>query len=115
MQINHLHLRVSNVARSAAFYKDFFGLSEHIRHGEVLFITDEQRFDLALAPSDDVEPMPLWFHFGFRLQSGEAVRRLYAKLEQSGVTILEPVEAHDDFVFFRCADPDGYTIEVYWE
>lgn len=22
---------------------------------------------------------------------------------------------YDDFVFFRCTDPDGYALEVYWE
>jgi hypothetical protein len=27
----------------------------------------------------------------------------------------QPISRGDDFVSFRCLDPDGYDIEVYWE
>jgi hypothetical protein len=34
---------------------------------------------------------------------------------EAGATITEALVEEEDLVFFRCADPDGYSIEVYWE
>lgn len=115
MQLNHLHLHVSNVARSRDFYERFFGLRDHVMYGDILFMTDEGRFDLALAPAQHIEPFPGWFHFGFRLPDAEHVRRLHADMTASNVPIVQDLEDQDDLVSFRCQDPDGYTIEVYWE
>jgi hypothetical protein len=36
-------------------------------------------------------------------------------MSDSGVVILKPLYQDDDLVSFRCADPDGYAIEIYWE
>ena len=72
--------------------------------------------DLALAPSPTPEPLPDWFHFGFRLGDADAVERLYRVLTEAGVAMKQPLERDDeDLTFFRCRDPDGYGIEVYWE
>jgi catechol 2,3-dioxygenase-like lactoylglutathione lyase family enzyme len=50
MQNNHLHSRVSVIARSRDFCERFFGLREHVWHGDVLFMTDEARFVRAWRP-----------------------------------------------------------------
>lgn len=34
---------------------------------------------------------------------------------QSGVAISKPLYQDDSLVSYRCADPDGYLIEVFWE
>ncbi len=59
--------------------------------------------------------LPPWFHFGFRLADAKAVRSLHARMASEGVEIRAPLQEAPGFVFFRCADPDGYEIEVYWE
>lgn len=116
MRLNHLHLHVSSVARSREFYARFFGLRDHVTHGEILFMRDaDEGMDLALAPAESVEPLPYWFHFGFRLPNAEQVCQLHEQMQTEGVKILQPLEELEGFVFFRCADPDGYAIEVYWE
>ena len=122
MQLNHLHIQVADVARSRAFYERFLGLREHVRHGDVLFMTDDARFDLALAPAGDVmtaarpgDGFPAWFHFGFRLPSAGAVRQLFSDMKAAGVVIVVVLEEDSGLVSFRCADPDGYTLEIYWE
>lgn len=115
MNLNHLHLKVRSVDRARAFYARFFGLTDHVWHGEMLFMRDDAGMDLALAPAVDAAPLPEWFHFGFRLESAEAVERLHGALAEGGATITQPLTAEPDFVFFRCADPDGHPIEVYWE
>jgi len=115
MQLNHLHLHVADVARSQAFYCKYFGLREQVWHGRILFMTDDHGFDLALAPCDEVERFPPWFHFGFRLDSAERVRQLAGELEAASIRLVQELEEDDGLVSFRCVDPDGYTIEVYWE
>ena len=114
MQLNHLHLHVTSVPAAAAFYTGHFGFREHVWHGDVLFLRDEGGMDLALAPGPP-DDFPPWSHFGFRLDDADAVRSLFARLEAEGVAIREALSEEPDFVWFRCADPDGHLIEVYWE
>lgn len=115
MNLNHLHLKVASVERSQAFYARFFGLRPLVTHGDILFMRDGAGMDLALAPAAAPEPLPDWFHFGFRLESGGAVKALHRDLVDAGVAIKQPLLDEPDFVVFRCNDPDGYSIEVYWE
>jgi len=115
MNLNHLHLHVRSTARSIAFYSRYFGLTEHVRHGEVVFLRDDAGMDLALAPAGQPSVMPPGFHFGFRLETPAAVEALHAALVADGAPIAEPLAHEPDMVSFRCRDPDGYLIEVYWE
>jgi len=115
MNINHLHLKVASAERSRNFYERFFGLRVSATHGDILFMRDDNGLDLALAPASSPEPLPDWFHFGFRLEDAEAVARLYRVLAAAGVPMKQPLERDDGLTFFRCRDPDGYGIEVYWE
>lgn len=113
MALNHLHLHVADIARSRAFYETFFGFREDVWHGPILFLADESGFQLALAPGP-VEPMPEWWHFGFRLPTAGAVRERRAVLAGAGFDVGESGD-DTDFVWFRVRDPDRYRIEVYWE
>ncbi len=110
--INHLHLHVASVERARVFYEQTFGLREHAWHDDILFLRDDSGLDLALAPGPP-DVMPPWFHFGFRLENADAVRALAARLDAGA--IRHPLSEESDFVWFRCADPDGHLIEVYWE
>lgn len=115
MQLNHLHLHVASVEDAAAFYTRHFGFRRHVVQDDgTLFLRDEAGLDLALAagPADNFPP---WAHFGFRLRDAQAVDDLFSELDKAGVTIREPLTHEPDFVWFRCADPDGHLIEVYWE
>ena len=114
MQLNHLHIHVADVDRAAAFYGRAFGLTPHVTHGDVLFLRDDAGMDLALAPGTTGE-LPDWFHFGFRLPAPADVRALHARLATDGVEMAAPLSEAPDFVWFRCRDPDGHAIEVYWE
>ena len=115
MDLNHLHLHVSDVAVARRFYEDLFGFTERIWHGPILFLTNEDGFDLALAPDPSPQSFPAWFHFGFRLPSIDAVEKLHERAQALGVNITVPLERHEDLVFFCCKDAQSYRIEVYWE
>jgi catechol 2,3-dioxygenase-like lactoylglutathione lyase family enzyme len=115
MNINHLHLKVASVEKAQAFYARFFGLRPSVWHGEMLFMRDDAGMDLALAPATDAEPLPSWFHFGFRLESAEAVKQLHDEMRSAGAPMKVDLVRDADITFFRCLDPDGHDIEVYWE
>ncbi len=114
-RLNHLHLHVSSVARARAFYMNYFGLRDHVWHDDILFMRDTSAgLDLALAPAESLDAFPAWFHFGFRLEHADDVRALHERLLNDGIE-TSPLTQLPDFVVFRCHDPDGYQIEVYWE
>jgi catechol 2,3-dioxygenase-like lactoylglutathione lyase family enzyme len=115
MNVNHLHLHVKDVERTKRFFESWLGFRETIRHGEILFLGNEDGFDLALAPDPSPAPMPPWFHFGFRLATRGAVRDLHDRMRSAGVTIRKELYDDGEFASFRCQDPDGYSIEIYWE
>ncbi len=115
MNLNHIHLHVKAVPRSADFYKRYFGMRELVWHGDMVFLRDEAGMDLALAPADRRESLPDWFHIGFRLASGDDVRALHDRMVSEGVRLRAPLAAEGDLVTFKCADPDDYTVEIYYE
>jgi catechol 2,3-dioxygenase-like lactoylglutathione lyase family enzyme len=114
MDLNHLHLHVRNVDRSKRFYESYFGFRERVRHGNILFLRNASGFDLALVPDRTPLSFPEWFHFGFRLGSARAVRILHGHMSSKGGQVQD-IEEYPGYMTFRCADPDGYGIEVYWE
>jgi catechol 2,3-dioxygenase-like lactoylglutathione lyase family enzyme len=114
MDLNHLHLHVRNVDRSKRFYESYFGFRERVRHGNILFLRNTSGFDLALVPDRTPLSFPEWFHFGFRLGSARAVRILHGHMSSKGGQVQD-IEEYPGYMTFRCADPDGYGIEVYWE
>jgi catechol 2,3-dioxygenase-like lactoylglutathione lyase family enzyme len=115
MNLNHLHLHVASVPRAAAFYERYFGMRELVWHGDMVFMRDRGGMDLALAPGEDAGAFPEWFHFGFRLPDLEAVQTLEARLTADAVEIDTPYTVEGPLGFFRCRDPDGHLIEVYYE
>ena len=115
MQLNHLHLHVRDLKASQQFYERWFGFREHVRHGPILFLRDSADLDLALMPDEAAAPLPSWFHFGFRLSSAEAVTTLHQRMKDAEVPIVADLQSWEDFVVYRCEDPDGHAIEIYWE
>lgn len=116
LPLAHLNLTVTDLDRSIAFYRRWFGFDRPTTTypDGTVFLRNEDRFDLALH-AGPVPAAPLRsMHFGFRSHDAEQVRRLRAELTAAGVALTEQ---HDepDYVGFKCLDPDGYEIEVYWE
>lgn len=78
-------------------------------------MTDTRGFDLALMA--DIQPagLPEWFHFGCRLPSASAVTELHAAMVRDGVRIAKDLYQDEELASFKAKDPDGYSIEFYWE
>ncbi len=114
MPLNHVALTVADRDRSADFYGEHFGLTQHIHDDEHLLILGaEDGSELALS---DAEPVPVDLprtnHFGFRLADHAAVHAARERFHAAGVP---ETEWQDDGRFTRVqvTDPDGYRVEVY--
>jgi len=115
--MNHLGLPVLDTQRSVAFYAAYFGFdpatAQRYPDGTVI-VRNAQGFDLALHPAAAPPVVPPFLHFGFALDEPGAVRDLLARVAGDGVPVVERDE-EPDLVSFKCLDPDGWRIEVYWE
>lgn len=118
MNLNHLHLIVGDLERSKAFYSQIFGFREKMRYGpNLLFIQNDSGFDLALTPATSVESLPKGVHFGFSVSNRAQLEEFFAKVKQffpKSLSLSEPSD-HGDWGSFSCVDPDGYTVEIYWD
>ena len=114
MPLNHVALTVADRDRSAAFYGEHFGLTEHIHDdGHLLILGAEDGSELALS---DAEPVPAELprtnHFGFRLSDHAAVHAARERFHAAGVPETEWQE-DGRFTRVQVTDPDGYRVEVY--
>lgn len=117
MRFAHLGLPVTDLARSRRFYETHFGFdagtAQQYEDGTVI-IRDAAGFDLALHPTTEIGELPAFLHFGFRLDEPDKVRDLRGSLESHDVAIIEFYD-EESLCSFKCLDPDGHRVEVYWE
>jgi catechol 2,3-dioxygenase-like lactoylglutathione lyase family enzyme len=117
VRLNHLGLPVRDTGRSRLFYETYFGFdpatAQRYPDGTV-FVRNAEGFDLALHEVEEVGQLPVFLHFGFRLPAATEVRTLLARLEADRVEVVER-DDEPDYVAFKCLDPDGHRIEIYWE
>lgn len=112
MTINHLYLRVRDLERSHAFYRDLFAFDGAAEwQGETCVIRNEAGFALALTPDPAPPGWPAGLHFGFLLDDVAAARAVRERVVAARHVLIEAYE-EDGFVVFKVADPDGYVVEV---
>lgn len=117
MRLTHLGLPVRDYERSVDFYHTYFGFdpatARRFSDGTVI-VRNEDGFDLALHPGEPPDPIPDFLHVGFGLPGPQQVRDLLAKIEAAGVPVVERYD-EPEHVSFKCVDPDGWRVEVYWD
>jgi catechol 2,3-dioxygenase-like lactoylglutathione lyase family enzyme len=117
MRLVHLGLPVQDYRRSLDFYARYFGFdpatARHYSDGTVI-VRNAHDFDLALHPVDTEPARPEFFHFGFTLPTADDVRAALTRLDADGVPVVERYD-EPGHVSFKCVDPDGWRVEVYWE
>jgi catechol 2,3-dioxygenase-like lactoylglutathione lyase family enzyme len=110
--LNHLNLVVSDIDRAAGFYEQLFGMQRKWREGDFVFLSCGES-DLALTKGKPL--IHRRFHFGFRVESRAEVDGWLARVTEQGAPITHGPEDYGDYYTFSCRDPDGYSIEIYFE
>jgi catechol 2,3-dioxygenase len=122
--IGHVNLRVADQEVSKRFYRDILGFAiaeEDPEHGGV-FMTLGENFhtlDIGQHPAPQAAQRPRrdqigLAHIAFQVGSYQALREAYAHLVDHSVTILRATN-HVNQRSFYFADPDGNTLEIYYE
>lgn len=122
--IGHVNLRVADEEASKRFYRDILGFviaEEDPEHGGV-FMTLGENFhtlDIGQHPAPTAAQRPRrdqigLAHIAFQVASYAALREAYAHLAEHGVAILRATN-HVNQRSFYFADPDGNTLEIYYE
>ena len=117
MDLTHLNLRVGDPAACRDFYERHFGFRPAFEAEGGYFLRNGSGFLLALVPATEHQPLPDGFHIGFGVVGPDQVGDLHRELTAGGVrtSAVEDDRPHEDYVTFRCWDPDGTEIEVFWE
>jgi catechol 2,3-dioxygenase-like lactoylglutathione lyase family enzyme len=116
MDLDHLNLRVRDAVACRDFYVRHFGFRPAFEADGGFFVRNDEGFLLALIPAEPHQALPAGFHIGFGLDGAPQVAALHHDLRTAGVTVgdLEDHRPTEDYVTFRCRDPDGTEIEVFW-
>jgi catechol 2,3-dioxygenase-like lactoylglutathione lyase family enzyme len=114
VQLKHLALVVHDLGKARRFYERHFAFERQDWQGDILFLRDPNDFSLVLMKGDHPPNPGAYHHFGFQVDSREAVLEHRQRLVDAGVPIVEDVD-EPGLISFKCTDPDGYTVEVLFE
>ena len=111
----HISLNVSDLTRSTAFYRRFFGEPRKLKADYAKFVSENPEIHLALQPGK-VAGSGALSHLGIRVDSPEEVRRRKDDLVQRGLPAAEEKREACCYALqekFWVTDPDGNRWEVY--
>jgi len=112
----HLHLHVSDLAKSREFYRQFFGAAPvKEKPGYVKFLPTWAPVNLALSEGPNGSPGAI-DHVGVQVASPETVMRELGRVKSAGLPVLEEMNVnccHANQDKFWVKDPDGVEWEVY--
>lgn len=123
-EIGHVLLRVLDLERSKKFYSEVLGfhvLEEDPEHGGTFMALEGQSHAIDLFQVKDPEAAERQTpgvrglgHIAFRVESEEALKEAYTTLQAHGVEITRVIDhVSQKSVYFD--DPDGNTLEIYYE
>ena len=117
MDLNHLNLRVRDAEACRDFYQRHFGFRPAFEADGGFFVRNDDGFLLALIPTADHQPLPDGVHIGFGLAGPDEVTGLHQELSAAGArtTAVDDFRPAEEYVTFRCWDPDGTEVEIFWE
>ena len=112
----HVHMHVSDLARSREFYRAFFGAAPvKEKAGYVKFLSDWAPVNLALSAGGTAAEGTV-NHLGVQVESTDVVMAHLARVKAAGLPVREQMAVdccHANQDKFWVQDPDGVQWEVY--
>jgi catechol 2,3-dioxygenase-like lactoylglutathione lyase family enzyme len=117
--LRHVHLLVSDQARSIAFYRQVFGMEVGFTDGSIAFLSSPgQADDLALHQAESAEERARvglsggLEHFGITVTDRDHLDQAVALVQASGGALVGRGEHAPGVPYAYVSDPDGYVIEL---
>lgn len=118
-ELGHVVLYVTNLERSANFYRDTLGFREIVRQKMIaVFSSGRTHHELLLievggTPKTKRGHEPGLYHIGFKIGDGmEAIKNVYRELKKANVHIIGSSD-HGVTYSVYILDPDGNELELY--
>jgi len=115
MQLNHLHLSVSDVPACANVFARHFGFSqlEASANGGFAVLSNPDGFVLVLMrhTGDPEHAYPPHFHIGFLIEDEARVNQLHTSMSSDGLHVSE-LESSRGAQRFYCRIPGGVLVEI---
>jgi catechol 2,3-dioxygenase len=119
--IGHVHLKVSDLDRAVAFYRDVLGFELQQRHSDqAAFLSAggyHHHVGLNTWESRGGSPPPPGttglFHFAVRYPTRKALAQAVRRVVDAGLRLGASDHGVSEAVYLR--DPDGNGIELYWD
>jgi catechol 2,3-dioxygenase len=112
--LGHVQLYTPEIARSAWFFTEILGLTEVGRDGGSVFLRtwdDYERYTLVLTERETAGIG----RTALRTSGPRELDALVARVEAAGRGLGWAAPADGIGPSFRCTDPDGHDISLYWE
>ena len=113
----HVHMAVSNLEKSRAFYEKFLGVAPvKVKPGYVKFLPAFGPLNLALSQASPSSAGGHVHHMGIQVDSQEIVVREMNRVKVAGLPVREEFSVdccHANQDKFWVKDPDGVDWEVY--
>lgn len=121
-QIGHVHLKVSDLKRSLAFYRDLLGFEVTTMYGEqAAFISAggyHHHIGLNTWHSQGASPAPVkgvgLYHTAILYPSRKDLAYIYKRLQNGGYPFTGASD-HGVSEALYLNDPDGNGVELYWD
>lgn len=116
--LTHLSIAVKDVERTLQFYRHLFNMQLMYHEENMIQLTTPGCHDILVFEKRDQDLVGLSggiAHFGFRLRDPGDLEQIFKKVLEAGGTVVGKGEfvPGSPYLFFK--DPDGYTVEVWYE
>ena len=116
--LTHLAVAVRDIKRTLEFYQKVFDMKVMYHEKKMIQLTTpgchdilvfEEKTNSRFGDSGGIA------HFGFRMREENHIEEMHHTLVEAGAVIIEKGEfvPGSPYIFFK--DPDGYTIEIWYE
>jgi len=118
-KLGHVALRVRDIDRAVAFYRDVLGVQLRAQHPSVAFLgnREDASHEIALfalgpeAPGPEAQRVGM-YHMAWEMASFADLQQLHQRLVSSGARIVGYSDRQCNVMFL---DPDGNELEAIWE
>lgn len=120
--IGHVHLKVADLDRALAFYRDLLGFRETMRYGDqaVFLAADDYHHHIGLNTWQSRGALPAprnapgLYHTAILYPSREALAGILRRLRQANYPLTGAAD-HGVSEALYLDDPDGNGVELYWD